>query len=287
MELKQKYTLMDNELRKIINKHGFSFKKAYGQNFLTDRALLDEIVISSGVNAESVVLEIGCGAGALTRSLAKYAKMVVGYEIDLSLKPILGEQLSEFDNVEIVYKDVMREKISDIDAKLGKFILVANLPYYITTPVIMNFLENSKNVCGMVIMVQEEVALRLCAKEGDADYGAITVAINLRGNGKIIKFVPRGMFTPAPNVDSAVVKIELDYDKNQGEDFAFIREVVKCGFGNRRKMLVNNLMKSFRLARADAESVLCSCGIELTVRGEDLSSDDYVKLSREIKKHAQ
>ena len=275
---------MENGLKQLIRKHGFSFKKAFGQNFLTDENLLDEIVESAGVTDSDTVLEIGCGAGVLTRALAKKAKRVIGYEIDKTLKPLLDDVLDGFNNVEIVFKDVMKEKIADIDANLGKFILVANLPYYITTPIIMQFLEVSNNVSSMVIMVQEEVAYRLCAKEGTADYGAITVAINLRGDAEIVKNVPREMFTPPPNVDSAVVKITIDNDKFKDLDLKSIRNVVKAGFGNRRKMLVNNLMMAFRLNRVQAEAVLNSSNVSLTARGEELSSEDYIRLSEAIKK---
>lgn len=275
---------MENGLKQLIRKHGFSFKKAFGQNFLTDENLLDEIVESAGVIDSDTVLEIGCGAGALTRALAKKAKRVIGYEIDKTLKPLLDDVLDGFNNVEIVFKDVMKEKIADIDANLGKFILVANLPYYITTPIIMQFLEVSNNVSSMVIMVQEEVAYRLCAKEGTADYGAITVAINLRGDAEIVKNVPREMFTPPPNVDSAVVKITIDNDKFKDLDLKSIRNVVRAGFGNRRKMLVNNLMMAFKLNRSQAEAVLNSSNVSLTARGEELSSEDYIRLSEAIKK---
>ncbi|MBE7089674.1 MAG: ribosomal RNA small subunit methyltransferase A [Clostridiales bacterium] len=275
---------MENGLKQLIRKHGFSFKKAFGQNFLTDENLLDEIVESAGVTDSDTVLEIGCGAGALTRALAKKAKRVIGYEIDKTLKPLLDDVLDGFNNVEIVFKDVMKEKIADIDANLGKFILVANLPYYITTPIIMQFLEVSNKVSSMVIMVQEEVAYRLCAKEGTADYGAITVAIDLRGDAEIVKSVPREMFTPPPNVDSAVVKITIDNDKFKDLDLKSIRNVVKAGFGNRRKMLVNNLMMAFKLNRSQAEAVLNSSNVSLTARGEELSSEDYIRLSETIKK---
>ena len=273
---------MENELKALIRKHGFSFKKAFGQNFLTDEVLLDEIAKSAGVTSDDTVLEIGCGAGALTRALAKKAKRVVGYEIDKTLAPLLSDVLAPFSNVEIVFKDVMKEKVSDIDEKLGKYVLVANLPYYITTPIIMRFLENAKNVKAMVIMVQEEVAERLASKEGTSDYGAVTVAINLRGEAEIVKRVPREMFTPAPNVDSAVVKITVDTNKFAGVNLDNVREVVKAGFGNRRKMLVNNVMSYFKFTRAQAEDVLNVAGVKLTARGEELSSEDFINLTDAI-----
>lgn len=274
---------MEN-LKTILQKHNLSLKKAYGQNFLTDTALLDEIVEKAGVTENDTVLEIGCGAGALTTALAKKAKKVVGYEIDLRLKPVLNQVLSDFNNVEIVFNDVMKVKLSELERKLGgKYIMVANLPYYITTPIIMRFLENSKNIKAMVIMVQEEVAFRLAAKESSSDYGAITVGINLRGSAQVILRVPRDKFTPPPNVDSAVVKIQVQENKYSGVDYDAVRDIVRCAFSSRRKMLVNNLMNVYRLSRSCAEGILTLSDIPLTVRGENLSADDYVRLSKVFK----
>lgn len=276
---------MEKDLRQILRKHGFSFKKAFGQNFLTDENLLGEIVEKAGVTKEDVVLEIGLGAGALTRELCKKAKKVVGYEIDKNLKPVLAETLEEYDNVEIVFSDIMKEKITEVEKRLGgKYIMVANLPYYITTPIVMEFLEKAKKLKAMVIMVQEEVAERFASKSGTSDYGAITVAINLRGNASIVMRVGREKFTPAPNVDSAVVKIDIEDGKTDGVDLLAVREVVRIAFANRRKMLVNNLMNGFKLSRSYAETVLINANIPLTARGETLSSDEFIKLSEEIKK---
>ena len=216
---------------------------------------------------------------------AKKAKKVVGYEIDTRLKPVLEETLAEFNNVEIVFSDVMKQKISDVENKLGKeYIMVANLPYYITTPIIMRFIENAKNIKAMVIMVQEEVAMRLASKAGDSDYGAITVGINLRGSAQLVIRVPRHKFTPPPNVDSAVVKIVMDKDKFVGVDFDAVRDVVRCAFSSRRKMLINNLMNGYKLSRQSAEKVLFDAGIDLTVRGENLSESQYVALAKVLNK---
>lgn len=277
---------MEKDLKTLLTKYGFFFKKQFGQNFLTDEELLDGIVESAGITENDTVLEIGCGAGALTRALSKKAKKVIGYEIDVKLKPILTDVLDGFNNVGIIYKDVMRENMSDLENLLGEnYILVANLPYYITTPIIMNFLENSKNIKSMVIMVQEEVAYRLVANPSTSDYGAITVAVNLRGAASIVKRVPREMFSPVPNVDSAVVKIDVEKNKFEGVDYIGVRNAVRTGFSNRRKMLVNNLMQSYKFSRAVAENVLTDAGIPLTVRGETLSAEDYIKLSESIKKY--
>ncbi|MBQ0099769.1 MAG: ribosomal RNA small subunit methyltransferase A [Firmicutes bacterium] len=277
---------MENGLKQTLTKYGFAFKKAYGQNFLTDEKLLESIVINSGVNSDTTVLEIGCGAGALTKQLSKRAKKVVGYEIDLKLKPILEEVLDCFSNTEIVYKDIMKENLSALEEKLGKdYIMVANLPYYITTPIILEFLEKAKNIKAMIIMVQEEVAYRLTAKEGTADYGAITVAIKIRGESKIIERVGREKFTPIPNVDSAVVKIDIDREKYKGIDYKAVRDLVRCAFNNRRKTFVNNLMKSYNLDRENATSLLESCGASANARGETLSDKQFVILSNKIKEY--
>ena len=271
------------DLKRILSKHNLTLKKAFGQNFLTDTALLEEIVAKAGVTENDVVLEIGCGAGALTKQLAKKAKKVVGYEIDNRLKPVLTEVLEEFDNVEIVYSDVMKNKLDDIEKKLGgEYVLVANLPYYITTPIIMRFIENSVNIKEMVIMVQEEVAFRLASKESNSDYGAITVGINLRGNAEVVMRVPREKFTPAPNVDSAVVKITMQKDKFKDVNFSAVRNVVRCAFSSRRKMLVNNLMNVYKLSRSDAEQALAESGLSITVRGENLAAEDFVLLTEKI-----
>lgn len=275
---------MEINYKKVLNKHGFAFKKAFGQNFLSDESLLEEIVEKAGVNSDDIVLEIGLGAGALTRCLAKKAKKVVGYEIDRKLQPVLTEVLSDFNNVEIVYKDVLKEPVSVIDKKLGKdFILVANLPYYITTPLILRFLEQSKNVKAMFVMVQEEVAERLASNEKDGDYGAITVGINLRGSAQIVLRVNREKFYPVPNVDSAVVGILLDRNKNLGVDLNLVRKVVKVAFQNRRKTLINNLVNGLNISREQALKILSDLGLNELIRGEELSADDFVKLTEKIK----
>lgn len=275
---------MENDLRTLLKKHNLSLKKAYGQNFLTDQALLLDIVEKAGVTKDAVVLEIGVGAGALTRVLASKAKKVFGYEIDTTLKPLLADTLKDFSNIDITFKDVMRERVSDIEKRIGgEYIIVANLPYYITTPIIMQFLDYATKLKSMVIMVQEEVAERLAAKEKTSDYGAITVAINLKGKASIIKRVGREMFTPPPNVDSAVVKIDVEKDKFLGADLKVIRDIVRCGFSSRRKMLINNLMKGFKFTRQQAEELLKKCGLSLTCRAEELSAEDYVKLSQQLR----
>ena len=275
---------MEKSLKYLLSENKLTLKKAFGQNFLTDEALLDEIVEKAGVTENDTVIEIGCGAGALTKALAKKAGRVIGYEIDARLKPVLDETTGGFSNVKIIFKDIMKENIADIEKAIcGEYKLVANLPYYITTPIVMSFLENAKNLTSMSIMVQEEVADRFSAIPATSDYGAITVAINLRGSAKTVLKVPREKFTPVPNVDSAVVKIDIEKDKFKGADLKAVREIVRAGFSSRRKMLVNNLINGLKLNRAQAENAILNAGISLTARGETLSAEDYIKLTESVK----
>ena len=276
---------MEKPLKYLLAEHKLTLKKAFGQNFLTDENLLGTIAEKAGVTENDTVLEIGCGAGALTRELAKCAKKVVGYEIDARLAPVLKETVGEFNNVEIIFKDVMKESLSDLEKSLGgEYKIVANLPYYITTPIVMRFLENAENLTSMSVMVQEEVADRFSALPGSPDYGAITVAINLRGGGKTVLKVPREKFTPVPNVDSAVVRLDIEKGKFSGTDLKAVRDIVRAGFSSRRKMLVNNLINGLKLSRGQAEQALINAGIPLTARGETLSAADYVKLAEIIKR---
>lgn len=275
---------MERDLRKLLAVYGTSFKKAFGQNFLSDVELLDDIAQKAGITKDDTVIEIGCGAGTLTRALAARAKNVIGYEIDLSLKPILTEMLRDLDNVKIIYKDVMKEDVAAVEKQAGgEYKIVANLPYYITTPVVMKFLENSDKLLSMTVMVQEEVAERFAAQAGTADYGAITVGINLRGKAEIVKRVPREKFTPAPNVDSAVVRMDIEKHKYDGVDLSSVREAVKAGFLNRRKMLVNNLMQYYKINREAAERVINGAGAPLTARGETLTEKQFIAIAEGIK----
>lgn len=271
-------------LKEVLVKHGFHFNKKYGQNFISDGNLLSSIATLSGATENDVVVEIGVGAGTLTRATAEIAKRVVGYEIDENLRPVLAETLAGLDNVEIVFKDFMKVKMEDFETEMGEdYIVIANLPYYITTPIIMRFIEEAKRCKRLVIMVQEEVALRLCAKENTPDYGAITAAIDVTANAKIVKRVPRNMFYPVPNVDSAVVRIDVVECKHGVTDVEFFRKVVRGSFALRRKTLANNLMQSFGLDRTTAEGVISSCGIDVKARGETLSTESFAKLAKAVK----
>lgn len=267
------------DIRTILQKHGFSFKKQFGQNFITDTNLLDSIAELSGIDENSTVLEIGCGAGTLTRALAKRAKRVIAYEIDAKLQPVLAETLAGLDNVEVVFRDFAREDMAKLEEALPPYAVVANLPYYITTPLVTKFLDGANKVLSLTVMVQDDVARRFCAQPGTADYGAITAAIARRADAKIVKLVPRRMFYPVPNVDSAVVQLNFVEGRIPVRDAKLYRATVRAAFLSRRKTLENNLMQAFQLPRERAQAVLQAAGVPEKARGETLSPEQLAKLA--------
>ncbi|MBQ8394309.1 MAG: ribosomal RNA small subunit methyltransferase A [Clostridia bacterium] len=267
------------ELRTVLEKHGFRFKKQFGQNFISDTNLLRSIVEASGIDENTTVVEIGCGAGTLTRALAESAKKVYAFDIDRDLQPVLAETLSGLDNVEVIFRDFNKLNLKEFEKEIEEYTVVANLPYYITTPLVTKLLEESDKVQGLSIMVQEEVAERFCAKEDTPEYGSITAAIALKGNAKIVKRVSRNLFYPRPNVDSAVVKIDFERGRIQVQDERAYRQTVKCAFLNRRKTLENNLVNFFKLTREEAKRALAEAGVDEKVRGETLSPQKLALLS--------
>ena len=267
------------ELRSVLEKHGFHFKKQFGQNFISDGNLLRSIVEASGITKDTTVVEIGCGAGTLTRALAEAAKRVYAFDIDRDLQPVLAETLAGLDNVEVIFRDFNKLDLKEFEKEIEDYTVVANLPYYITTPLVTKLLEESDKVQGLSIMVQEEVAERFCAKEDTAEYGSITAAIALKGSAKIVKRVSRNLFYPRPNVDSAVVKIEFERGRIEVKDERAYRQTVKCAFLNRRKTLENNLVKFFKLTREEANAALAAAGVDEKARGETLSPERLAKLS--------
>lgn len=251
----------------------FVFKKKFGQNFLSDKNLLKAICVDAGVDKTCEVLEIGAGAGSLTEALCESAKRVVSFEIDKDLQPqLLGLNL---ENVEFVFDDFMKRSMCEIEGLFeGNFKVVANLPYYITTPIIFRLLEESEKVTSLTIMVQKEVAEKFCAKVGDGDYGIPTVMAAFYGSAKITRIVGRHMFFPAPNVDSAILHIEVERDKFAGVDKQKFSKFVKACFAMRRKTLLNNLGALFgktRLKEVLEEETLAR-------RAESFSLEEFVEL---------
>lgn len=265
-------------MKTILKGNDFQFKKQFGQNFISDTNLLRSIVADAGIDETSTVVEVGPGAGTLTRAIAERAKKVYAFEIDRTLEPVLAESLAGLNNVEVIFRDFMKVDLAEFERELPPYTVVANIPYYITTPLVMRFIEESRKVKSVVVMVQEEVARRFCAEAGTADYGAVTAGIALKGKAKITRKVPRTVFYPVPNVDSAVVKIEIG-DGIPVKDEKLYRDTVRCAFLNRRKTLENNLVNSFRLSREDAKGLVSALGIDEKARGETLTPVQLAKLS--------
>lgn len=275
---------MEGKIKDVLQANGFAFKKQFGQNFITDKNLLAEIVERSGVDGESTVIEIGCGAGTLTRALAERAKQVYAYEIDAKLQPVLAQTLAGLDNVSVTFGDFLKIRLDELEKKLPPYRVVANLPYYITTPLIMTFIEHAEKCLSLTVMVQEEVAERLCARENTPEYGAITANIALRGECSIIRRVRRELFYPRPNVDSAVVRIDVTGDRLNVGDKELYKKTVQAAFSSRRKTLENNLVNAFHLSREQARTALSDCGIDGKARGETLSPEQFARLSEVIGK---
>ena len=230
------------------------------------------------------VVEIGTGAGTLTAKLAERAARVFSFEVDERLKPVLDLTLRGIDNVEVVFRDIMKMRDGEVQDVIGdgEFSVVANLPYYITTPLIMRFIESALPVRSLTVMVQKEVADRLRAACGTADYSAVTVAVEMFGDAEVTRMVDRQMFRPAPNVDSAVVHISRVPGRVAQEDAVFVKRVVRAAFAMRRKTLANNLSAAFGMSKAKAAELITECGFSADVRGERLSLDDFVTLSKAI-----
>jgi len=231
--------------KEVVQKHNFRFSKSLGQNFLIDDTIIDKILDGANIGENDYVIEVGPGIGTLTREMAKRSKKVVAIEIDKSLLPILNETLSEFDNAEVVNNDILKVDVMNlINEKLdgGPVKLVANLPYYITTPIVMKFLEEDIPITNIVVMVQKEVADRMKADPNTKDYGALSVAVQYYCDVDIVAKVPRHLFMPQPNVDSTVISLSVRQNpiyKVENEDIFF--KVVKASFGQRRKTLLNSL----------------------------------------------
>lgn len=265
-------------LRNLKNS-GFTFSKKYGQNFITDEKLLSDIADDAALARDDVVLEVGAGAGTLTRALAERAGKVIAFEIDRSLEPTLSHTLRDYDNVTVIYDDVTQYSEEELDALTGgRYKVVANLPYYITTPLLFMFLDRVNTPVSLTVMVQKEVAERICANEKKGDYGALSVSVAVRADAEITRIVPREKFTPAPNVDSAVVRIVLR-GATGAKDDGTLYGLIKKAFAMKRKTLVNNLSAGYAISKSEAESWLTEVGIKPSARAEELSAAQFVILS--------
>lgn len=276
-------------VKDILGRHGFSFSKGLGQNFIINPDICPKIAENGNACKGFGVLEIGTGIGVLTAELARRADKVTAVEIDSRLLPILAETLEEFDNVKIINEDVMKcdlHKLIREEFDGLRVAVCANLPYYITSPIIMMLLESRLPIESITVMVQKEAAQRLCAKVGTRDSGAITVGVNYYGRVRKLFDVSRGSFMPAPNVDSAVIRIDLDTDHRLDEESErFFFKVVKAGFSQRRKTLANSLSSVMGIPKETAYSALRALGLPEAARIEQLDMEQLIALSAELRQN--
>lgn len=268
-------------IKEICDKFGFSFSKNFGQNFLTDRNILEKIVEVSAVDKDYGVIEIGPGFGVLTKFLLEKAGKVVSIEIDTRLKEVLDYTLSEYDNFEFVQSDALKidfKKLIEEKFTQKKIIVVANLPYYVTTPIITKLLESDLDLESITIMVQKEVAQRLVADEKSKDNSSISMFVKYYADSNIAFNVSRNVFVPAPNVDSAVVNLKLKKERFEYEKTMF--KLIKNGFENRRKTILNSFCKS-GIEKEKIIKVLEKLNIDTRTRAEKLSLEDFKNIARE------
>jgi 16S rRNA (adenine1518-N6/adenine1519-N6)-dimethyltransferase len=272
-------------MKYILDKYGFKFSKSLGQNFLIDGNIINKIAETAELDENSGVIEIGPGFGTLTQVLCSKAKKVVAIEVDKSLEKVHQETL-DYDNIKIIYEDFMKVdvvKLIDEEFKGMDVKIVANLPYYITTPIIMKILEERYKISKIVVMVQKEVAERLNSTAGTKEYGAITLAVNYRADTRIAMIVPNTVFMPRPKVDSAVISFDiLDKPRIQVLDENMLFAVIKASFGQRRKTLLNGLSNNLKLPKEEIKLALERAGIDPGVRGETLTLEQFGMISDEI-----
>lgn len=275
-------------INEIRGRHGFKNSKSLGQNFLTDKNIIDQIIDGADIGPEDLVIEIGPGLGVITYEAAQRAAKVIAVEIDQNLIPILKETLAECDNVEVINQDILKTDVNAIiRAEKEKGIkgvkVIGNLPYYITTPIIMKLLEDGIEADSITVMMQKEVADRIKSAPGKKTYGAISVAVQYYCNVETVTNVPRDVFIPQPNVDSAVLRLDIRKEKPVellDKDMFF--QCVKAGFGQRRKTLLNSITGVEGVNKEIAKEALEACGIEVSRRAETLDLNEFAALSNEI-----
>lgn len=270
-------------LAEILKKFNFSFSKSLGQNFLIDGNIVKNIVEKSGITDEDIVLEIGPGFGTLTEELALNAKKVIAIEKDHRLMEVLDYTLQNYDNVKIINEDFLKidlEKIFIEEAQGQKLKVVANLPYYITTPILERIIENKNYFSTVSVMVQEEVARRVVASPNNKDYGSLTLYLEYNSEKEILMKVPRTVFMPSPKVDSAILYLKLVHrDLDVDEDYLF--KFIRSGFTKRRKNIMNSLSKGFvNISKEELKEILSSLELSGNLRAENLSLQDYINITK-------
>ena len=269
-------------IRDIKDRYGFKLSKSLGQNFLTDKNIIDKIIESSLITKDDMVIEIGPGIGVLTAEAAQAAGKVIAVEIDKNLIPILKETLAEFDNVEIVNQDILKTDLNRLIAENGydKVRIIGNLPYYITTPIIMKLLEDGVRADSITVMMQKEVADRIKAAPGTKAYGALSLAVQYYCTVEAVAKVPKEVFFPQPKVDSAVLRLDIRGEKPvKLKDERVFFACIKAGFGQRRKTLLNSLTGVCGLGKEEVLGVLETAGIDPVRRAETLSLEEFAALA--------
>lgn len=274
-----------NDIRNILSRHGFRFSKGLGQNFLCAADVPPDIASSADIDESTCVLEVGPGIGTLTAELCPIAKKVVSIELDTRLLPVLGETMAEFNNFKVVQGDILKTNIGELCREEfgdNRVVACANLPYYITTPAISALME-SRCFDTITVMVQKEVAQRICAREGTSEYGAFTVYVRYFASASIVLDVARDCFIPAPNVDSAVVRLDMHEKPSFITNEKMFFRVMRAAFAQRRKTLLNCLRHSFtEISREDAVVCITSSGLEENIRGEQLSIEQFAVLAQNV-----
>lgn len=273
--------------REIIEKHQYSIKKKYGQNFLVDQNILKKIIDKADITKDKNVIEIGPGLGALTELLCEKANKVLAFEIDKTLIPILDDTLVNHENIDVINKDILDVNIIGyIDEYLDDgrdIVVVANLPYYITTAILLKLLQETDKIKSYVVMMQNEVANRLTSKPSTKDYNSLSVVIQYKCDTKKILNVPRSVFIPAPNVDSAVVKLDLKEEKEVDVNHIdLFYDIIRKSFSQRRKTLINNLSQSYGLSKELLAELLEKINLDIRIRAENLTINDFNNLTNEI-----
>ncbi len=273
-------------IKDILNRHGFAFSKSLGQNFLINPSVCPRIAEEGNAKKGFGIIEIGTGIGVLTAELAKRADKVVAVEIDTRLEPALKETLAEFSNVKVIFSDVLKVDLKELIARefAGMEVAVcANLPYYITSPIIMSLLEARLPIKSITVMVQKEAAVRICAEPGTRDVGAVSLAVRYFSTPKLLFHVSRGSFMPAPNVDSCVIRLDVrENTPEQVRDEKFFFRLVRAGFSQRRKTLVNPVSASLGIAKETVREALEEANIKPTVRAEELTMEQFIALSNRL-----
>lgn len=283
--MKDKRLYSPKYIREILDKYGFEFSKSLGQNFLIDGNIVRKIGQEGNITKEDYVLEIGPGIGTLTEELALNAKKVVAVELDKSLLPILDETLRDYPNIEIIHGDILRVDINRlIEEKMagGPIKVVANLPYYVTTPIIAKLMEEDLNIESIIIMIQKEVAHRIVASPGSKQYGSLSVFVKFYTQPEILIPVPKTVFMPQPKVDSAVIRLNIKRDLPEIDRKIFF-QVVKAAFSKRRKTILNSLSSNpWGLDKEEIKEVLKGANIPLQERAENLKIEDFIKISKTL-----